>query len=204
MTTDSIYILNAGGADAERERLDIQHTLFTDIVDKQLLPPHIAAELASLPPSRPPRVCELATGSAAWLRDLAKVLPASAELVGIDSDTSKFPPSSSSSSSDGKDAAAAALPQNVRLLQGDMFQPFGQELQGRFDVVHMRLVVCAARQGSGPRLAEAAASLLRPGGWLVWVDSNELLTTVQPLSPANSRFQSLSWAFAVAVGRELE
>ena len=194
MTTDSIYILNAGGADAERERLDIQHTLFTDIVYKQLLPPHIAAELASLPPSRPPRVCELGTGSAAWLRDLAKVLPASAELVGIDSDTSKFP---------AKDDADP-LPPNVRLLQGDMYGPFDEDLLGRFDVVHVRLVVCALRKGTGPALARAALSLLRPGGWLVWVDSNELLTTVQPLSPANSRFQSLSWAFAVAVGRELE
>ena len=200
MATDSIYILNAGVADAERERLDLQHVLYHNILEKHLLPPHIEAELASLPASRPPRVCELATGSAAWLRHLAGTLPASAELVGIDVDTSKFPAPSSSADKDD----AAAMPPNVRLLQGDMFGPFAPELQGRFDVVHMRLVVCAARRGTGPRLAAAAASLLRPGGWLVWVDVNEFLTTIQPPSPAYFRFQRHSWAFAVAAGRDLE
>ncbi|UQC86316.1 uncharacterized protein CLUP02_11816 [Colletotrichum lupini] len=35
---------------------------------------------------------QIATGTGIWLRDMAKLLPSSPELRGIDMDTTKFPP----------------------------------------------------------------------------------------------------------------
>ncbi|RYP65784.1 hypothetical protein DL771_008149 [Monosporascus sp. 5C6A] len=144
----SIYILNEGPGDAERNRLDSQHIFFDDVMENDLLPPHIVTELSTKPS---PSVLELATGSAVWLRELAKTLPASAELVGLDFNTVKFP---------------KTLPENVKLNFADMYQPFPEEFHGRFDVVHIRLVVCAAKKGMGVWLARNVLPLLRPGvGW---------------------------------------
>ncbi|RYO84683.1 hypothetical protein DL766_005919 [Monosporascus sp. MC13-8B] len=182
----SIYILNEGSGDAERNRLDSQHIFFDNVMENDLLPPHIAAELSTKPS---PSVLELATGSAVWLRELAKVLPASAELVGLDFNTVKFP---------------KALPENIKLGFADMYQPFPEQLHDRFDVVHIRLFVCAAKKGMGVWLARNALSLLRPGGWLVWAETGDLHFAAQPPSRALFKYQELTYAFVMAVGRDIE
>ncbi|RYP53857.1 hypothetical protein DL769_010444 [Monosporascus sp. CRB-8-3] len=182
----SIYVLNEGPGDAERNRLDSQHAFFDDVMENDLLPPHIATELSTKPS---PSVLELATGSAVWLRELVKTLPASAELVGLDCNTAKFP---------------KALPENIKLGFVDMYQPFPEELHGRFDVVHIRLIICAAKKGMGVWLASNILSLLRPGGWLVWAEAADLHAAAQPPSRALFKYQELTYAFAMAVGRDVE
>ncbi|KAJ3579230.1 hypothetical protein NPX13_g1340 [Xylaria arbuscula] len=117
---ESMYMLNSGSSQAERDRLDVQHHLFNEIMQGHLLPPHIIAELNASP--APPKVLEMATGSAVWLTEVAKLLPSEAELVGLDYDTSRFPLSSS-------------LPPNVKLCKGDMYEPFPNGLLGKFDVL---------------------------------------------------------------------
>ncbi|RYP64367.1 hypothetical protein DL770_009210 [Monosporascus sp. CRB-9-2] len=182
----SIYILNEGPGVAERNRLDSQHTFFDDVTENSLLPPHIATELSTKPS---PSVLELATGRAIWLRELAKTLPVSAELVGLDFNTAKFP---------------KTLPENVKLGFADMYQLFPEELHGRFDVVHIRLIVCAAKKGMGVWLARNVLSLLRPGGWLVWAETADLHAATQTPTRALFKYQELTYAFAVAVGRDVE
>lgn len=151
---ESVYFLNAGAAEAERERLNKQHRLFDDIMNNELLPPHITSALSTSP--EPPKILEIATGTAVWLTELAKTLPADAELVGLDYDTSKFPPS---------------LPSNITLRQANMYEPFPSDLLGKFDVVNVRLIIFALKVGQGTDLVKNLMTLLRPGGYIVWAET---------------------------------
>ncbi|RYP35499.1 hypothetical protein DL768_010994 [Monosporascus sp. mg162] len=152
----SMYMLNSGSAQLEHDRLNLQHYLFNDIMQGDLLPPHIASALDAS--STPPRVLEIATGSAIWLTEIAKTLPHDAELVGLDYDTSRFPHSSS-------------LPSNITLRKADMYEPFPSDLLGRFDVVHVRMILFGLKEGHGTDLMRNLMTLLKPGGYLVWVET---------------------------------
>ncbi|KAI0390636.1 S-adenosyl-L-methionine-dependent methyltransferase [Xylariaceae sp. FL0594] len=185
------YILNDNnkqGIEAEAFRLDFQHAFMTDMMDNQLLPQHITMELHSNPA---PRICEIATGTGIWLKELAKTLPAKAELVGLDYDTTKFP-------------AADKLPSNVKLGYGNAFEPFPEELRGSFDVVHLRLFVFAVKRGQSLPLLENLITLLRPGGWLVWVDVNPLIMNAEPPHKAHEKFKRCFYDFANKVDLSME
>jgi ubiquinone/menaquinone biosynthesis C-methylase UbiE len=154
--TESIYILNAGSAQSEHDRLNSQHHLFNDVLQNDLLPPHITSSLSRLP--TPPKVLEIATGTAVWLTEIAKTLSPDAELVGLDFDTSKFPPQSS-------------LASNITLRQANMFEPFASDLLGKFDVVNVRLIIFALKAGYGTDLVKNLMTLLKPGGYIVWSET---------------------------------
>ncbi|KAK5636175.1 hypothetical protein RRF57_011887 [Xylaria bambusicola] len=151
---ESVYFLNAGTAESEHERLNRQHHLFDDMMYNDLLPPHISSALSNSP--TPPNIIEIATGTAIWLTEIAKTLPADAELVGLDYDTSKFSPS---------------LPSNITLRQADMYEPFPNDLLGRFDVVNVRLIIFALKEGQGTDLVRNLMTLLKPGGYIVWAET---------------------------------
>ncbi|KAI0513027.1 S-adenosyl-L-methionine-dependent methyltransferase [Xylaria bambusicola] len=175
MTEISPYPLNestSNGVKKESDRLDFQHHFFDDVMNNELLPVHITNQLAQTPC---PRVCDIATGTAIWLKELAKTLPASAELVGFDFDVSKFP-------------MPEALPSNIRLSFGDAYEPFPEEFRNRFDVVHLRHFNLAMRKGQGVPLIRNLSSLLRPGGWLVWVEASAPLASAEP--PSDGLFQA--------------
>ncbi|KAI1352736.1 hypothetical protein F5Y01DRAFT_324023 [Xylaria sp. FL0043] len=187
---ESMYMLNSGSAQVEHDRLNVQHHLFNDIMQGDLLPPHIASALNAAP--TPPKILEMATGSAIWLTEVAKTLPSNAELVGLDYDTSRFPPPSS-------------LPSNITLAKGDMYEPFSSDLLGKFDVVHVRMILFGLKDGRGTEVAKNLLTLLKPGGYLVWVETGpvSLLTTIEPPSLAWFKFQEASWRFAKKVGSDL-
>ncbi|KAI1129266.1 hypothetical protein F5Y10DRAFT_238578 [Nemania abortiva] len=187
-STDSIYILNAGSAQTEHDRLNSQHHLFNNIMQNDLLPPHIASSLSNSP--TPPKILEIATGTGVWLSEIAKTLSPDAELVGLDFDTSKFP-------------ALSSLAPNITLRQGNMFEPFPSDLLGKFDVVNIRLIIFALKEGYGPNLVKNLMTLLKPGGYIVWAETGPLFTSVQPPSFAWYKFQDLNWRFAKKVGRDL-
>ncbi|KAI0808703.1 hypothetical protein GGR55DRAFT_679924 [Xylaria sp. FL0064] len=162
---ESVYFLNAGAAQSEHDRLNRQHRLFDDMMHNDLLPPHIASSLLASP--TPPKILEIATGTAIWLSEVAKTLPPDAELVGLDYDTSKFPSSHAA---------------NITLRQANMYKPFPDDLLGKFDVVNVRLIIFALKEGQGTDL---------------------LLTCIEPPSLAWHKFQEVNWRFAKKVGRDL-
>ncbi|KAJ2992920.1 hypothetical protein NUW58_g2011 [Xylaria curta] len=178
MADISPYILNEAtqnGIEQENNRLDFQHYFFDDIMNNELLPPHIAHELATNPP---PRICEMATGSAIWLKEIAKTLPMSAELVGLDFDTSKFP-------------RPETLASNIKLGFANAYEPFPEKFQSHFDVVHLRHFILATKKDHGARLVQNLLSLLRPRGWLVWAECDPIKTNAEPPSDAMFRMQKV-------------
>ncbi|KAI1131813.1 S-adenosyl-L-methionine-dependent methyltransferase [Nemania abortiva] len=183
MADDSVYALNEStkaGVEQERDRLEEQHHFFDDVMNNELLPPHIASHLAAIPS---PRVCDFATGTSIWLRELSKTLPTSAELVGLDFDASKFP-------------RPEALPPNITLSLADGFQPFPKEFQNRFDVVHLRFFLFALKTDQGVPLVKNLLSLLRPGGWLVWTETNPNVWNAEPPSEALIQYQKLHYSYS--------
>lgn len=78
------------------------------------------------------RVADVATGTAIWLLDLAKTLPADAQLYGFDISTAQFP-------------ALEARPPNVSLFKHSVTSPFPEEYHGFFDIVAVRLITAGLR-----------------------------------------------------------
>ncbi|KAI1419870.1 hypothetical protein F5Y12DRAFT_720221 [Xylaria sp. FL1777] len=189
MADDSPYILNEStnnGIKQESGRLEFQHRFFDDAMNNELLPVHIAKELAE---NHSPRVCDVATGTAIWLKELAKTLPASAELVGLDFDVSKFP-------------EPETLPSNIRLSFGNAYEPFPEEFRNRFDVVHLRHFILATKKDHGIHLIRNLLSLLRPGGWLVWAETCAILASAEPPSDGLFQIQKVYYNFITSANLE--
>ncbi|KAI0204190.1 S-adenosyl-L-methionine-dependent methyltransferase [Astrocystis sublimbata] len=183
----SIYFLNSGSAEPEPVRLDKQHHNWVDMMGNDLLPPDVRASLSAS--SSPPRIVEIATGTAIWLSEVAKTLSPNAELVGLDFDTSKFP-------------SASCLASNIVLRPADMFMPFPSDLLGMFDVVNVRLIIFALKEGSGVDLASNLMTLLKSRGYLVWSETGPV-TNLEPPSAAWFKFQDITWRFAKRVGTDV-
>lgn len=138
------YALERGHVSACR--LNLQHYLWKDSI-KYLLHP-------SIPTAGDVTVADIATGTAIWLTELARELP-NATLDGLDIDVGQAPHS-------------AWLPSNLRILPWDMFGPVPSELENRYDVIHIRLVVLAVDNGDPARIIENVYKMLKPGGYLQW------------------------------------
>lgn len=120
-----------------------------------LISPHISPNLS--PHSR---VADLATGTSAWLLDLAASPHAGPhQLHGFDISPAQFPP-------------AHTLPRNLTLHVADVKAPLSASFHGRFDLVHARLLMCAVDPHEWPAIVANAAALLRPGGHLQWEEAD--------------------------------
>lgn len=73
------------------------------------------------------RIADIGTGTGIFLRDVEKLLPASAELHGFDISTEHFP------TEDG-------LPSSLYFHQQDLTIPFDKKYLGTFDIVNVRSV----------------------------------------------------------------
>ncbi|KAI0476474.1 S-adenosyl-L-methionine-dependent methyltransferase [Xylariaceae sp. FL0804] len=131
---------------SEVKRLNEQFDLMTKNIG-YVLHPSLA-----LPPA--PRIADMGTGTAAFLRRLQPTLP-DASLEGFDISPALFPP-------------AEALPPNVSLKVLDLKQPFPEHMLGRYDLVHARMVFMAMLPGDWEPAVHNFMSLLKPGGYLQW------------------------------------
>ena len=76
-----------------------------------------------------------------WLIETARTLPASAQLDGYDVSPDQYPPNE-------------WLPKNVHLNVLNMLDPVPEELVGKYDVVHVGLIVVVVRnENPGPVLS---------------------------------------------------
>lgn len=164
------YIItrNAG----EGERLELQHRM-TISCQGYYLHPDI-----SVPSSA--RIGEVCTGTAIWLREVAAA-NSSAECHGFDLSDAMYP-------------SQDKLPTNVKLHLADIKKPFEDRWLGYFDVVHIRLIAAAMRVEEWGPAVRNVVTLLKPGGWLQWVEDDRPVAvrhTFRPVAPVGAAEKSL-------------
>lgn len=145
---DSKYLLNRDAR--ETARLIDQHDWL-----KKLLGCNVHPSISTNKPGI--RIADVATGTAIWLLDLAKTLPADAQLYGFDISAVQFP-------------APEARPSNVFLYEQGVTNPFPQEYHGFFDVVAVRLITAGLRGDDWDAAVKNLSILLKPGGYLQWIE----------------------------------
>ncbi|KAH8783454.1 S-adenosyl-L-methionine-dependent methyltransferase [Diaporthe sp. PMI_573] len=133
------------------ERLDEQHYITTKILGF-LVHPNIPIASSTL------KVADIGTGTGVWLFDVAKILPLTCQLTGYDITSSAFPP-------------PQTWPLNVSFKIQDMLLPFPASDIGTFDVVVARFTSSATTRAEWARTIENLMTLLKPDGWLQWIDS---------------------------------
>ena len=111
-------------------------------------------------PMPPPgaRIADVATGTGVWLLDLARQLPGR-QLEGFDISLAQCPP-------------IAWLPGDISLQAWDMFTEPPKELIGKFDIVHLRLLLLVVRDNDPAPIIANAAKMLKPGGYIQWDELN--------------------------------
>ncbi|KAI0096805.1 S-adenosyl-L-methionine-dependent methyltransferase [Nemania sp. FL0031] len=133
---------------SEIKRLEEQFDLMTANIGYILHP----SVVASLPEN--PRVADIGTGTGRFLLRLRTSYP-DAILDGSDISTALYPPKES-------------LPRNVTLTVLDAKQPFPEDLHGKYDLVHVRLLVAAMLPEEWDTVVRNLCLLLKPGGYLQW------------------------------------
>ncbi|KAF2726554.1 hypothetical protein EJ04DRAFT_530178 [Polyplosphaeria fusca] len=133
------------------ERQDEQHIITTETLGF-LIHPNIATT------SPTAKIADIGAGSGSWLLDVAKSLPSTCQLTGFDITPSAFPP-------------PETWPSNLSFKLHDMFLPFPASEVGAYDVVAVRFTSSVAAREEWARSIANLMTLLKPGGWLQWIDS---------------------------------
>ncbi|KAF2450127.1 UMTA methyltransferase family protein-like protein [Karstenula rhodostoma CBS 690.94] len=139
-------------------RLTAQHYLWKEALGFNLHP-----EIAVKPDWR---VADVATGNGIWLLDVARSLPLSARLDGLDISLDQCPPD-------------AWLPENVELTTWNIFEDPPEGFVGAFDVVHIRLITVAVRDNDPKPMISSLKNLLKPGGYLQWDEVDSVDWTIK-------------------------
>ena len=104
-------------------------------------------------------IADLGTGTGLWPIELSQQLP-SAHITGFDISGAQFPPT-------------AWRPQNVELEEHNVLTPFPERHLGKYHVVHVRFFVTLLSSEDQMRaFVENIMSLLRPGGFIQWLDAD--------------------------------
>ncbi|KAL1986735.1 hypothetical protein VTN96DRAFT_5600 [Rasamsonia emersonii] len=137
----------------ESARLDEQHTFFVDVIGGS--PIH-----ASISKDRLFAVADIATGTGIWLKHVSELL-------------TKEAPSDRSRYYQGFDISPAQFPANagdIHFSVQDVLEPFPPEHMNRYDLVHVRFLAGAIRQADYKAVVANLVALLKPGGYIQWVD----------------------------------
>lgn len=106
----------------------------------------------------PLHVADLATGTGIWILDTlksAEVSGLNVEYHGFDISRALFPHPS-------------WLPKNVSFSTSNLLEEPPEAFHGKFDVVHIRLVLSVVRSNSPKAIIQHIKKLLKPGGYLQW------------------------------------
>ncbi|KAI4263130.1 MAG: hypothetical protein L6R42_001714 [Xanthoria sp. 1 TBL-2021] len=100
------------------------------------------------------RVADLATGTAIWAVDISQDFPL-AQIDRFDIDLQQCPP-------------PKWLPHNVKGREWEIYTELTPELQGLYDVVHIRLLLLVIRDNDPRPILKNALRMLKKGGYLQW------------------------------------
>ena len=102
-----------------------------------------------------PRIADVATGTAIWLTDAARNLPSSSQLDGFDISLAQCPPKQ-------------WLSPNINLAVMDMFEEVPEHLVGKYDAVHVRLILLVVKNNDPRPIIRNLVKMLKPNGYLQW------------------------------------
>lgn len=109
-------------------------------------------------PGQDARVADVATGTAIWLTEVAQELP-NVQLDGFDIDLTQASPKE-------------WLPSNIRLRHLNILDDIPDDLQGKYDIVHVRLLVLVVENSDPRPIIRNLVKMLKPGGYLQWDELN--------------------------------
>ncbi|KAK6443602.1 hypothetical protein LTR95_000429 [Oleoguttula sp. CCFEE 5521] len=148
----------------ESQRLDAQHGALRTNVG--FLLHHCIVD--ALPKVGPIKIADLGTGTGAWLLELAEEMEdARITYTGLDISDVQFP---------------AAPPSGVSFKTYDMLSPVPAQFLSAFDVVHVRFLVLGLPSGTWPQALANLTSMLKPGGWIQWMEPDFRNIIPLPLS----------------------
>ncbi|KAI1290983.1 hypothetical protein F5Y03DRAFT_388651 [Xylaria venustula] len=178
-----VYAENMTRVPNEVQRLNQQFDSLTENIG-YLIHPSI-----TLPPTA--RVADMATGTARFLVGLHQVYN-DAIMDGFDISSDLFPPQDT-------------LPSTITLSVLDIKQPFPEHIHGRYDLVHVRLVVAAMRPEDWEPAVRTFSRILRPGGYLQWEECDFLGGEWLPGNPNASveNMKYLGYTFRAALHDQL-
>ncbi|KAL8827041.1 MAG: hypothetical protein Q9191_003425 [Dirinaria sp. TL-2023a] len=139
---------------AASTRLNCQLFLWKLELGYSLHPSIASAFQPTAKASYTPRIADLATGTALWAFDIARDFPA-ALIDCFDISLEQCPP-------------AQWLSRNITVRRWDIFSNLDSEIEDRYDVVHIRLLLLVVRNNNPRPLLRNALKMLKPGGWLQW------------------------------------
>jgi len=119
-------------------------------------------------PKNGDRIADVAAGTGAWLLETARAFP-NVQFDGFDISLSQCP-------------VKACLPSNVSFTTWNMFEEPPTEVVGKYDVVHLRLVILVI-QGAATSpipILTGIAKMLKPGGYLQWDELDVTHSVVFP------------------------
>jgi SAM-dependent methyltransferase len=173
-TLDEPYMLTR--STTESNRLDWQHHWAKALSSHQLIHPSIPLNSLST-------IADIATGTGAWIRDLACNWPETLTkplLFAFDISPIQFP--------NETDQAG------IHFRVHDASKPFPDEYHGTFDLVNVRLVSYAITAADLPAVVHNVAALLRPGGYLNWQECDILDAWASPAtSTARAVVEMVLW-----------
>ncbi|KAF4921573.1 Methyltransferase psoC [Colletotrichum viniferum] len=142
---DMSYLAMVGNADAEVERLQIQHRWIQMCLNDKIAFAPVDLKKDGL------KVLDMGCADGTLLRDLQKQVPPSTELVGADVSTVFMPTSAQG---------------NIRYVTQDVCDPPADDLKGKFDMTHVRNVLHSTSKSGVEKAVANLAETLAPGGWL--------------------------------------
>lgn len=103
-------------------------------------------------------IADVATGTAIWLAEVAHEL-LNAKVDGFDIDLTHAPPKE-------------WLPSNTQLKHWNIFDDPPDELLGKYDIVHVRLLMLVVENSDPRPIIRNLVKILKPSGYLQWDEPN--------------------------------
>ena len=164
---EEIYVFNRDADDAQR--LDFQHHFLNDVLHGEII--H-----RSIPQDKLKRVADVGMGTGIWLAEISDLL-------------GRTTSANHERTYHGFDIADQQLdPVHRRKFEytlHDVKKPFPTEHHGRYDLVHVRLLIYALKESELRGVVHNLIDLLAPGGYLQWED---LEFVTEELNKPNPRF----------------
>ncbi|KAL1966950.1 hypothetical protein VTN77DRAFT_3694 [Rasamsonia byssochlamydoides] len=147
----------------------------------------------SIPKDQLFSIADVATGTGVWLADVKNQLEEK-----YPSDTPRY--------YHGFDISDAQFPAegdrgSIKYSVHDCLQPFPAEHHGRYDLVHVRLLVAAIREKDYKVIVENLVPLLKPGGYIQWEDIDLVSFTdaVKNQHPDTPYLETLNLVFGAQI-----